>query len=835
MIDRPKSTPNDDLKPSPDQAAAHQFLTELRTRISTQPLPYQDGVEPRALESMWGLFVHAREAIKKNSGCEQFANKTTHVLNTIVRPLTAKWDRAFEQGRLNGRDGADEFRGELQKVQENLRKFAVELHEMAYGTRHKDALTPPVMSNTDMEEVFKPLAFGFTHQTAALKGVAENIRKDEFEAVKARRSALLPAGGNAAKAAPGQDAIGLALSGGGIRSAIFSLGVVQVLAEKGFLKEVDFLSTVSGGGYTGCFLTQRLGNGELHSDVAAPNGPDPAPVRYLRQHAKFLSPNNLKEKWSMVTSTLAGMLLNWTAPLLVLLLLALGVGKLPAIDWPHVLIGSGLLCVFAMVAYGWGMRRGKKFSSVTGTVLGVLLALTVLIGAGEVLERIFPNLITTVREGWGHWGWSGNIGAALAAVAVAVPGIIRFVPVLEDPRIRKLVLKVALMLAGLVMPLIAVLLFYTFRELPEPRDFAGPRFLTLVFITVALAVVSIFVLNINLTAPHRLYRDALARTFIQKAECGTPNVPLADINPQGTAPYHLINAALNVPSSTDFALKDRGCDFFLFSKKWIGATPVGYHPTSDWEANGSPVDLATAMAVSGAAFSSYMGLEAMPTLTALLTCLNVRLGFWIKKPKTGGFNVPGFLCLLREMTGFSMSEKAKWLNLSDGGHIENLAVYELLRRRCKFIICVDGESDPTFTFKGLMTLVRHAQIDFGVCIEAKLDDLRPDPQTGYSKCHFHLCRIYYPEGVGLLLYIKLSVTGNESELIKRYRINNPDFPHQTTLDQFFDQEQFEAYRELGVHAAEGLFRPALMSGVHPASVPEWFRELSKNVLEPNNP
>ena len=93
-------------------------------------------------------------------------------------------------------------------------------------------------------------------------------------------------------------------------------------------------------------------------------------------------------------------------------------------------------------------------------------------------------------------------------------------------------------------------------------------------------------------------------------------------------------------------------------------------------------------------------------------------------------------------------------------------------------------------------------------IEAKLDDLRRDPQTGYSKCHFHLCRIYYPEGVGLLLYIKLSVTGNESELIKRYRINNPDFPHQTTLDQFFDQEQFEAYRELGVHAAEGLFRPA---------------------------
>jgi hypothetical protein len=179
-----------------------------------------------------------------------------------------------------------------------------------------------------------------------------------------------------------------------------------------------------------------------------------------------------------------------------------------------------------------------------------------------------------------------------------------------------------------------------------------------------------------------------------------------------------------------------------------------------------------------------------------------------------------------------MSEKAKWLNLSDGGHIENLAVYELLRRRCKFIVCVDGESDPAFTFHGLMTLTRHAQIDFGVRIDAKLDDIRSDLKTGYSKCHFHLCRIHYPEGVGLLLYIKLSVTGNESELIRRYRINNPDFPHQTTLDQFFDQEQFEAYRQLGVHAAEGLFLSALMSGVQPTSIREWFRQLAKNLLEP---
>ena len=103
--------PDNNLKPTPDQAAAQQFLTELRTRISTQPLPYQYGVEAQALTSMWEVFHQARDAIEKNPGCEQFATKTTHVLNMVVRPLTAKWHRAFEQGRLNGRDGADEFRG----------------------------------------------------------------------------------------------------------------------------------------------------------------------------------------------------------------------------------------------------------------------------------------------------------------------------------------------------------------------------------------------------------------------------------------------------------------------------------------------------------------------------------------------------------------------------------------------------------------------------------------------------------------------------------------------------------------------------------------------------
>jgi len=187
-----------------------------------------------------------------------------------------------------------------------------------------------------------------------------------------------------------------------------------------------------------------------------------------------------------------------------------------------------------------------------------------------------------------------------------------------------------------------------------------------------------------------------------------------------------------------------------------------------------------------------------------------------------------------------MSENRAWLNLSDGGHIENMAVYELLRRRCKFIICVDGEADPEFTFHGLMTLVRHAQIDFGIRISPALDRVRPDRETRYSPAHGTLYRIYYPDRVGggapetgLLLYLKLSVTGNESELIRRYRGSHPDFPHQSTLDQFFNEEQFEAYRQLGVHVADGFFsRPLMSSQPSPTSVAAWFRRLAENLLEP---
>jgi hypothetical protein len=198
--------------------------------------------------------------------------------------------------------------------------------------------------------------------------------------------------------------------------------------------------------------------------------------------------------------------------------------------------------------------------------------------------------------------------------------------------------------------------------------------------------------------------------------------------------------------------------------------------------------------------------------------------------------------LLQEMFG-SANETRPYINVSDGGHIENLGVYELLRRRCKYIVAIDGEQDETMTFQGLTTLLRLAYIDLGITIDVGLDALRL-ATTGYSHSHFAFCRIHYPvdkrsgkESYGYLIYLKLSLTGNEGEFIKRYKLDEPAFPHTSTANQFFSEAQFEAYRSLGEHVGDKMFLPAIVGeamakGDARVVLETWFKEIGRNVLDP---
>ena len=182
--------------------------------------------------------------------------------------------------------------------------------------------------------------------------------------------------------------------------------------------------------------------------------------------------------------------------------------------------------------------------------------------------------------------------------------------------------------------------------------------------------------------------------------------------------------------------------------------------------------------------------------------------------------------LVREMLG--QVDETSWnVNLTDGGHIENLGVVELLRRRCRLIIAGDAGADPAHTLKDLETIIEIAKDLFGAIIEIDPAPLRLS-KFGRTSAHHLFGTIKYPplfqgqDGhVGYLLYIKACLTGDESESVSNYAREHSKFPHESTADQFFSTEQFEAYRELGTHtvlnALDGL------EGANYATLEEYVR------------
>ena len=342
-------------------------------------------------------------------------------------------------------------------------------------------------------------------------------------------------------------------------------------------------------------------------------------------------------------------------------------------------------------------------------------------------------------------------------------------------------------------------------------------------------------ININKISLHRFYRDRLSRAFqIQHdgdnpKENATPfqriypndRIELAKLydNPGTIGPYPIINTNLN--QTKELPKKDldgvfRTSENFIFSKHWCGSSITGYIRTDEYQKKDQHIDLATALSISGAAANIGMGSGNMPVFRLLMALLNIRLGYWAPDPSstTPKFNrilfgnTPGTWTLIKEMFGM-YSRKSNYINLSDGGHFDNLGVYEMLRRRCKYIIVADAEADPLMKFQGLAYIIRLARVDFGIIIEIDLSDLKLDKVSNLSKNHCVVGTIKYPDDseIGYIFYCKSSVTGDLPQHLYEYRIKHPTFPHQTTADQWFDEQQFEVYRELGYHVGRESVRP----------------------------
>jgi hypothetical protein len=314
-------------------------------------------------------------------------------------------------------------------------------------------------------------------------------------------------------------------------------------------------------------------------------------------------------------------------------------------------------------------------------------------------------------------------------------------------------------------------------------------------------------------------------------------------------PYPIVNVALNLTKGRELAWQERKAESFVFTPQFTGYEltedrplgganlgRAGYRPTSAFAYMNGPA-IGTAAAISGAAANPNMGYHSSPATAFLLTVFNARLGWWLGNPRYRSSRLEpwrtssprlGLMYLLSELTGGS-DNRTRYVNVSDGGHFENLGIYELVRRRCKYIIAVDAEQDGKMSFNGLANAIRKCRTDFGVSIELDLNNIRRIDRR--SRAHCTAGRIYYPEPdatPGHILYIKSSLTGDEAPDVLEYESRNDAFPHESTGDQWFDESQFESYRMLGYHAGREALQLALRTAVDVHRTPtigELFAEL----------
>ena len=332
-----------------------------------------------------------------------------------------------------------------------------------------------------------------------------------------------------------------------------------------------------------------------------------------------------------------------------------------------------------------------------------------------------------------------------------------------------------------------------------------------------VTLVTLAVFNPNEVGLHGFYRSRLARAYLgasnsrgrrQTEERREDDVRLDRLSRQ--RPLHLICCAANdlSPSSDHLGNLHRGATSAVLS-------PVGFTVGSDWAAwppdDAHVPTLASAMTASGAAFNSHMGSKSMelgPAVTFLMAALNLRLGLWLPHPSKFAHKryrlFPG-IWFYREMLGQSKAN-GNHVHLSDGGHFENMALYELIRRHCRYIIASDCGADADVAFDDLGNVVRRVREDFGVEVDIDLAPLRPDGE-GKARQSMVAGDVRYPDGdTGVLLVIKPTLTGNEPADIAQYRRRNGAFPHESTGDQFYDEAQWESYRRLGLHCARTAFR-----------------------------
>lgn len=795
---------------SKSQQAAWDLYIELRTRVATEALPLHSGQEGAALGSLHSLFERSRATFHEH-GPETawLAAIAFQALNEDLRPVTAYWHGVVGDGSFVYPDEAGDFRADLFDLQGKLRLLTDFLGYAARGASYHPLRLARERVTTARRSV-APLPATTTSPLLTELETAEN-------ASIARRREYM----GLAKGEPKLDRTGVALSGGGIRSATFGLGVLTALSRAGLYHQFDYVSTVSGGGYTGTLLSTwaTAKAAEPASDeerrIALKEGPfcDDAATEHLRDRSRYLIEGGFVGVARAVLPISLGILTSiatvlLTTPLALLLLFASE--RLIAWMWAHATFTLGGAVALTVVALGATRISALKAHAIAAGAKA-LVGVTVLFA-----PVITVRAMATARHALGT---IAALELPPETVLAALPFVLTGLGTLFQRRAGTQRLALILLAASPWVAYGIGLTWLDLRVLDAPLHvphLTAQDALDWYAFALIGAVIVFLAADVNEHSPLGYYRDRLAATYcvltMGKTLRPDPRPPaLEDLT--DLAPIHLVNATVNVPASRARNDRGRGATIVTFSRHgWT--YPREHQGRIEHQHTTDPplaLDTDLAMAVSGAAVSPWMGTLTPGGASPWLTLFNLRLNAWLPNPGQSP-SAPWGYYLLRELLGL-VGLNGSRLNVSDGGHFENLGVYALLRRRCRYIVAIDGEADPELGCGGLMNLIRLARVDFGA-------DVRIDPRKfslnteRYSRAHLAIGKIRYVDGQeGTLLYVKLSVTGDEPAHLLAYRVRESAFPHHSTADQVFDEEQFESYRALGQHVGEYLFRTELVGAL----------------------
>jgi len=372
---------------------------------------------------------------------------------------------------------------------------------------------------------------------------------------------------------------------------------------------------------------------------------------------------------------------------------------------------------------------------------------------------------------------------------------------------------------------------------------------------IGTALVALFAnaaININIFSLHGMYRMRLMRAFLGSSNTRRDPDQFTGFDDRDVVweeevpcepgvPLHIIHTTVNLVGTRDLAWAQRKAEGFTISPLHCGGWRLGYVPTRCY---GGPrgISLATAMAISGAAINPNMGYHSSPLVTLIMTLFNARLGWWLPNPKyrhkewklkwARRFCPPmrdlmaqksprlALRPLIDEMFG-GTNDTTPYIELTDGGHFEDLGVYEMVLRRCHRIIIIDAGADPDCEFEDLGNAMRKIEIDLGIPISFRGNKLRMHKGTDPDNLHCAIADIHYEcvDGAcnsGELIYIKAGMNGQEPPDVRQYALTHPTFPHEATSNQFFTESQFESYRHLGSFSVDQIiFAP----DTRPSAVP----------------